>query len=163
MKEDRNKLDLQHESLKKQPFGVPEGYFESFADRLQERLREEENSTIPVRQRRDPVRQRQEPVRQRRISGSRFRVAMAAAVMGLALITYAVIKFTNTESGTNGYLPDMAVLEQLEVFDDDHYLYELIEEVEAEVDGEMNDEEAFATQAIEYLAMNDAEMVLLFE
>ena len=156
MKEDRNKLDLQHESLKKQPFGVPEGYFESFADRLQERLREEENSTIPVRQGRDLV-------RQRRISGSRFRVAMAAAVMGLALITYAVIKFTNTESGTNGYLPDMAVLEQLEVFDDDHYLYELIEEVEAEVDGEMNDEDAFATQAIEYLAINDAEMVLLFE
>jgi hypothetical protein len=152
MKEDRNKLDLQHESLKKQPFGVPEGYFESFADRLQERIREEENTSVPVRQRRDLV-------RQRRISGSRFRVAMAAAVVGLALITYSVIKFTNTESGTNGYLPDMAVLEQLEVFDHDHYLYELIEEVEEE----MNDEEAFATQAIEYLAMNDAEMVLLFE
>ena len=141
--------DLQHESLKKQPFGVPEGYFESFADRLQERIREEENSGVPVRQ--------------RRINGSRLRIAMAAAVVGLALITYSLIKFTNTQSGSNGYLPDMAVLEQLEVFDDDHFLYELFEEVEAEVDGGMNDEEAFATQAIEYLAMNDAGMVLLFE
>lgn len=147
MKEDRNKLNLQHESLKKQPFGVPEGYFESFSDRLQERIREEENSSVPVR----------------RIFGSRLRVAMAAAVVGLALITYSVVKFTNAGKGTNGYLPDMALLEQLQVFDDDHYLYEFIEEVEAELEGEMNDEEAFATQAIEYLAMNDAEMVLLFE
>ena len=147
MKADRNKLDLQHESLKKQPFGVPEGYFESFSDRLQERIREEENSSVPVR----------------KIFGSRFRVAMAAAVVGLALITYSVVKFTNTGKGTNGYLPDMALLEQLQVFDDDHYLYEFIEEVEAELEEEMNDEEAFATQAIEYLATNDAEMVLLFE
>jgi len=84
---------------------------------------------------------------------------MAAAVVGLALITYSVIKFTNTENGTKGYLPDMAVLEQLQVFDDDHYLYELIGEAEEEMD----DDEAFASQAIEYLAMNDAEMVLLFE
>jgi hypothetical protein len=143
MKEDRNKYDLQHESLKKEAFGVPEGYFESFSERLQERIREEENSSVPVR----------------RIGGSRFRVAMAAAVVGLALITFSVFTFTNTGNGANGQLPDMAVLEQLQVFDHDHYLYELI----AEVEEEMNDEEAFATQAIEYLAMNDAEMVLLFE
>jgi len=151
MKQDRNKLDLQHESLKKQPFGVPEGYFERFSERLQERIREEENSGVPNR------------VRMRRIGGSGFRVAMAAALVGLALITYAVIKFTNAGSETNGYLPDMAVLEQLQVFDDDYYLYELIGEVEGNVEDEMNDEEAFATQAIEYLALNDAEMVLLFE
>lgn len=144
MKEDRNKFDLQHESLKKQAFGVPEGYFESFSERLQKRIREEENSSVPVRL--------------RRIGGSRFRLAMAAALVGLALITFSVLKFSNTGNGINGQQPDMAVLEQLQVFDD-HYLYELI----AEVEEEMNDEEAFATQAIEYLAMNDAEMVLLFE
>ena len=84
---------------------------------------------------------------------------MAAALVGLALITYSVVKFTGTGNGANGYLPDMAVLEQMQVFDDDRYLYELIGEVEEEMD----DEEAFASQAIEYLAMNDAEMVLLFE
>ncbi|MEN8203747.1 MAG: hypothetical protein ABFS28_14210 [Bacteroidota bacterium] len=143
MNKDRKLRDLQHESLKKQPFGVPGGYFESFSERLQERIREEENSR-PVR---------------RIVTGSRFRIAMAAAMVGLALITYSVIKFTNTENGSNGYLPDMAVLEQLQVFDDDSYLYELIGEVEEEMD----EEEAFATQAIEYLAINDAEMVLLFE
>ena len=143
MKKERKQMDLQHESLKKSPFGVPEGYFESFSERLQERIREEESS-IPVR---------------RIGSGSRLRIAMAAAVVGLALISYSIIKFTNTGNGSDAYFPDMAVLEQMQVFDDDQYLYEMIEEVEEEMD----EEEAFATQAIEYLAMNDAEMLLLIE
>lgn len=143
MKKDRKQMDLQHESLKKSPFGVPEGYFESFSERLQERIREEESS-IPVR---------------RIGSGSRLRLAMAAAVVGLALISYSIIKFTNTSNGSDAYFPDMAVLEQMQVFDDDQYLYEMIEEVEEEMD----EEEAFATQAIEYLAMNDAEMLLFIE
>jgi len=143
MKKERKQMDLQHESLKKSPFGVPEGYFDSFSERLQERIREEESS-IPVR---------------RIGSGSRLRIAMAAAVVGLALISYSIIKFTNTGNGSDAYFPDMAVLEQMQVFDDDQYLYEMIEEVEEEMD----EEEAFATQAIEYLAMNDAEMLLLIE
>jgi len=153
MNKDRKHTDLQQESLKKQPFGVPEGYFESFSERLQERIREEENSRMPVP--RVPVR--------RFGTGSRFRLAMAAAVVGLAVIAYSLIKLTNTENGANGYLPDMAMLEHMQVFDDDRYLYELIEEAEEEVEEEMDEDEAFATQAIEYLAMNDAEMVLLFE
>jgi len=144
MSKDRKQTDLQQDGLKKNPFSVPEGYFESFSERLQERIREEENSRVPVR---------------RIGSGSRFRVAMAAAVVGLALITYSIFRFTTTGEGDNGVFPDMALLEELQVFDDDRYLYELIEEVEVEMD----EEEAFASQAIEYLAINDAEMVLLFE
>lgn len=144
MTKDRAHTDLQQETLKKQPFGVPEGYFERFSERLQDRIREEESHRVPVR---------------RLNTGPRFRLALAAAVVGLALITYSVIKVSNTENGANGSLPDMAVLEQLQIFDDDRYLYELMGEEEEEMD----EEEAFATQAIEYLALNDAEMVLLFE
>ena len=71
--------DLQKESLKKNPFSLPEGYFESFSGRLQERIREEQKSGPPVR----------------RIGNSqRFRVAMAAAILGLALITYPILKLT---------------------------------------------------------------------
>ena len=53
----------------------------------------------------------------------------------------------------------MAILEQMQVLDDERYLYELY----AEEDVEMDEDEAFATQAIEYLAMNDVEMDLIFE
>ncbi len=144
MNKDNKKTDLQQERLKERPFGVPEGYFESFADRLQERIREEESSKVPVR---------------RIGSGSRFRVAMAAAVVGLALISYSIVKITATGNGSGNSFPEMAFFEEMQIFDDDRYLYELIEEVEEEMD----EEEAFASQAIEYLAINDAELVLLFE
>ena len=144
MNKDNKKTDLQQERLKERPFGVPEGYFESFADRLQERIREEDSSKVPVR---------------RIGSGSRFRVAMAAAVVGLALISYSIVKITTTSNGSGNNFPEMAFFEEMQIFDDDRYLYELIEEVEEEMD----EEEAFASQAIEYLAINDAELVLLFE
>jgi len=98
------------------------------------------------------------PVR-RIAGGAKFRIAMAAAVVGLALISYSIFKVTSVENGSDANFPEMALLEQLQVFDDDLYLYDLIDDVEEE----MNEEEAFAVQAIEYLAINDAEMVLLFE
>ena len=144
MNKDRKKTDLQQEKLKQHPFGVPEGYFENFASRLQERIREEDASHVPVR---------------RITSGAKFRIAMAAAVVGLALISYSIFKVTSVENGSNANYPEMALLEQLQVFDDDRYLYDLIDDVEEE----MNEEEAFAVQAIEYLALHNAEMVLLFE
>ncbi len=144
MNKNHNKLDLKQETLKKQPFGVPEGYFESFADRLQDRIREEESVKVPVR---------------RLGSSTRFRVAIAAAVLGVALISYSIFRLTTTNSITNGDYLDMAVLEQMYVFDDEQSLYELIKGNTEE----LNEDEAFAAQAIDYLAVNDEAMVLLFE
>ena len=139
---DRKKPDLQQEALKKHPFGVPEGYFESFADRLQDRIKEEKDSRVPVR----------------RIGTTTRWLAMAAAVLAAALITTSIIRFSSSPNG-EGLYPDMALLEQMQVLDDERYLYELFHEEAVEMD----EEEAFATQAIEYLAMNDVEMDLIFE
>lgn len=142
MKMDRKKPDLQQESLKNSPFGVPEGYFESFSERLHQRIKEEDSSRVPVR----------------KIGTVTRWVAMAAAVLAAALITTSIIRFT-TSKGADGLYPDLAILEQLQVFDDDLYLYELLEEESNELD----EDEAFASQAIEYLAINDVEMDLIFE
>ena len=142
MTKDHNKPDLQQEALKNHPFGVPEGYFESFAERLQQRIKEEESSGVPVR----------------RIGTSTRWMAMAAAVLAAALITTSIIRFTSTP-GSEGLYPDIALLEQMQVFDDDRYLYELLEEEAPQ----LNEDEAFASQAIEYLAINDVEMDLIFE
>ena len=140
---DRNKPDLQHESLKKHPFGVPEGYFEAFPTRLQERIREEDSSAVP----------------KRRFGPTTRWLAMAAAILGAALITTFLVKFSGTNSEANGLYQDMALLEQLEVFDEDVYLYEYLD-TEAP---ELSDDEAFVTQAVEYLAMNEVDMDYLFD
>jgi len=142
MKMDRKKPDLQHEALKKSPFQVPEGYFESFAERLQQRMKEEESSSVPVR----------------RIGTTTRWLAMAAAVLAAALITTSIIRLSTT-NGSEGIYPDLAILEQMQVLEDDRYLMEFLEEESVELD----ENEAFASQAIEYLAMNDVEMDLIFE
>jgi len=143
MTKDHNKPDLQQEALKNHPFGVPEGYFESFAERLQQRIKEEESSSVPVR----------------RIGTSTRWMAMAAAVLAAALITTTIIRLSSSP-GSEGLYPDIALLEQMQVLDDDRYLYELLGEEEAV---QLDEEEAFASQAIEYLAINDVEMDLIFE
>ena len=143
MKKERNIVDLKHKSLKKNPFGVPEGYFESFSERLQERIREEEASKVPLR----------------RIGTTRFRIAMAAAVLGLALISYSIIRYSVLDSDAPGSYPDIALLEQLYMIDDDSYLLGFMDSETEELD----EEENFANQAINYLAINDVEMVFIFE
>jgi hypothetical protein len=140
---DRNKPYLQQEKLKKQPFGVPEGYFESFSERLQQRIKEEESSKVPVRKIGTPTRW----------------LAMAAAVLAAAMITTTIIRLVSTNSGAQENYSDLAILEQMQVFNDDIYLFELVED-KTEV---MDENEAFATQAIEFLAVNDVEMDLIFE
>jgi hypothetical protein len=134
--------DLQQEKLKKQPFSVPDGYFESFSDRLQARIREEQHSTPPVPRIR---------------TFTRARVAMAAAILGVALISYSVLRFTVFNNGSPDSA-DMALIDEFHLMEDDFYLVDYLEPAE-----EMDDEDAFATQAMDYLAINDVEMILLLE
>lgn len=136
--------DLEQELLKKQPFVVPEGYFEGFSEKLQARIRMEDKSETPVR---------------RIIHTARFRVAIAAAVLGVALISYSIIRFALPYSNSSGSYPDISLMEQLQGFDDDRYWMELMESEAAAMD----EDEAYATQAMDYLAANDVELVLLFE
>ena len=135
--------DLQQDLLKKQPFEVPEGYFEGFSERLQARIREEDES---------------KPVR-RIVTTVRFRVAIAAAVLGVALISYSVLRVVLPNNGSSGISFELALMEELEGFNVDSYWMELMEPETAALD----EEEAYVTQAIDYLAINDVEMVLLFE
>ena len=144
MKKERTGPDLNHSSLKEHPFRVPEGYFEGFPGRLKARISEMEGERIPVR----------------RIGrAGRLRIAIAAAIVGLALITYPLVRNSTQQNGeTNGYT-DLALMEVMGVFDHDYELAGYLEPEATVVD----DEEAFLNQAIEYLAMNDVEMDLFFE
>lgn len=84
---------------------------------------------------------------------------MAAAVLGVAMISYTMIRFIALNRDAPGTYSDMALLEQLDVIDNNSYYLELLVSESEELD----EEEAFASQAIDYLAINDVDMVLLFE
>jgi hypothetical protein len=134
--------DLQQETLKKQPFSVPDGYFESFSDRLQARIREEQQKATPVHRIR---------------TFTRARAAMAAAILSVALISYSILRFAVFNQGPSDQA-DVALIDEFNLMEDDFYLVETMESTD-----EMNDEEAFASQAMDYLAINDVEMILLLE
>ena len=143
MKKERNIPDLEQKGFKKNPFNVPEGYFDTLAGRIQERIKSEEAEEIPVK---------------KLVHSTRFRLAIAAALVGLALISYTIINSVRV-GGNSGYFPDVALLDEMNVFDEDLYLLDFMETATEVVD----EEEAFVNQAIEYLAMADVEMDLIFE
>ena len=144
MKKDNHITDLQHQSLRKQPFGVPEGYFEGFPERLKERISAMEEEQVPVR-------------KIGRSAG--FRVALVAALVGLAMISIPLIRIIAPGSGGSDEISDIALLEEAGVFYND---YELAIYLDAE-ETVMKDEDAYLDQAVNYLAMNDVEMDLIFE
>ena len=144
MEKERKKPDLQHESLKQHPFSVPEGYFSSFPDRLKDRISKLEEDQVPVRKLGRPV---------------RFRVAIAAAIVGLALISYPVIRLTISGGGSSNGYPDLTLLEEAGIFNNEYELALYLETYGTPA----GEEEAYLNQAMEYLAMNDVEMDLIFE
>ncbi|MCK5136524.1 MAG: hypothetical protein KAR19_12100 [Bacteroidales bacterium] len=132
------------DNKKQNPFSVPEGYFESFPGKLQERIREMEETRVPVR-------------KIGRSSG--FRLALAAAILGVALISYSIIRITIVNYGRLPDYTDIALLEEMGIIDDDSYLVGFLE-TGAEI---LDEEEAYMSQAMEYLALNNVEMDLIFE
>ena len=83
---------------------------------------------------------------------------MAAAILGLALITYPVLKLTILNNGPSNR-SGVAQVEDFYLMEDDYYLVDYTETHNTHLD----DDEAFASQAMDYLAVNDVEMILLME
>jgi len=142
MSEKQKRALEKDESLKSNPFRVPEGYFETFAGRLQQRIREEDAARIPVR---------------RLLNTDRLRIAIAAAVIMLALVTYPLIRvITSNESRITDY-PTLSLLENMDLSDSDLYLLELMG------NATVDEEEEYLEQAIQHLALNEVELDLITE
>ena len=92
------------------------------------------------------------------LTSTRFRIAVAAAIIGVALISYSVIRFTLNGGNLSDY-PDIALLEQMNVIEDDYYLVGFLDEEE----NLPSEEEAYLNQALDYLVSVDVEMDLIFE
>ena len=132
--------------LKENPFRVPEGYFEGFAKRLEEEMKRQEADPAL----RDPVRLQRDPVRLRRI-------AIAAAIAGLALLSWPLSRII-LPSGSDIYMEELALMESAGLYYNDYDLASGIYEEE-----EMDDEEAFASLASDYLAMDSPSLDLYLE
>jgi hypothetical protein len=131
------------EKKKNNPFRVPEGYFETFQDRLTDRIRLEEAEPVPVK----------------KLDRRRILLAVAAAVAALALITIPLTRMLTPEAWSDESFVEIALLEGAGFFTSDYELAVYLEESESLMD----DEDAYLHQAIEYLASANVEMDLIFE
>lgn len=131
------------ERQKTNPFRTPEGYFESFPERLKDRLKSEEA----------------EKPQKRSLLRLRPALAVAAAVAALALLTFPLVRILTPGSGSVENMVELAMLDDAGLFTSDYELAAYLEEYSTPLD----DEEAYASQAIEYLASADVEMNLIFE
>ncbi len=131
------------EKQKNNPFRVPEGYFETFQDRLADRIRLEEAEQVPVK----------------RLVSRRILLAVAAAVASLALITIPLTRMQTPNTLSDESFVEIALLERAGFFTSDYELEAYLEELESSMD----DEDAYLNQAIEYLASADVGMDLIFE
>lgn len=131
------------EQAKENPFSVPEGYFNSFADRLQERVREGEQESGRVGERESE-----------RVGDSKFRImphlALAAAISGFALISFTVIKLILGPGSIEGSY-DIAFLDEAGILNESAF-QETIAESEEYGDNTYTDWEV---DAMEYLASNE--------
>lgn len=131
------------EKPKTNPFKVPEGYFDSFPDRLKDRIGSLEAEQIPVR----------------RLGSKKITLAVAAAVAALALLTFPLIRMLTPGTDGNDSFIEIALLDGAGFFNSDYELAIYLEETGTAMD----DEEAYLNQAMDYLASADVEMDLIFE
>ncbi len=115
------------------PFKVPEGYFETLSDRVMDRIREEESGT---------------KVRLWKII--RPQLALAAAILGFALISFTLLRIFVPGTGQVEYY-DLASLEEMGYFYDESTLMEMVPSDEEEI----SEDDLWVDEAIEYLAGND--------
>ena len=133
------------EKQKKNPFMVPGEYFDTLPDRLKDRI---DRMEVEEQAEEQPI---------RRLGSRRTMLAVAAAVAALALITFPLIRMLGPGTGADDGFVEIALLDGAGLFSNDYELAAYLEEAV------LDDEEAYLSQAAEYLASTDVEMGLIFE
>ena len=126
---------------KTNPFKVPEDYFDTLHGRLEERIASMEAEQVPVR----------------RLHKVRIGIAIAATLAAMALVTFPLVRMLSPAGAQEDAFVEIALLDGAGLFANDYELAAYLEE------SSMDDNDAFLSQAIEYLASADVEMDLIFE
>ena len=145
MSNKKNIPDKLNEIPKESPFGVPEGYFENFRDRLQMRI-----STEAVKTKEVPVRK------------LRPRITWAVSVAAVLILGLGVFKFLVphqqpaelSKAEISAYLQQDAYnLDESELYDDYNDVYDANENTSA-----TSSREEYKDQIVEYLLDEDVEV-----
>lgn len=130
--------------MKENAFRVPEAYFDKLPGKLQERIAMEEGK---------------EPAVRRLSQRSGFRLAMAAVFAGLALLSIPLVRNMGSDADSLNPLTEIALLESAGFFSNELEVASYLEGGDAVLD----DEEAYVSQAMDYLAMNDVALDMLLD
>jgi hypothetical protein len=131
---------------KKRPFSVPEGYFDSFPEKVRVRLQNEEVTVISL------------PERVWQIL--RPQLSLAAAIIGFAIIGY--IGFNTLIQSEKQLLSDEVITEYVDYYQhdfSDYYLVSMLDfdELELEDGGYYDDADAY----MDYLYMDNIDIELI--
>jgi hypothetical protein len=86
-------------------------------------------------------------------------LAIAASLAFLALITFPLVRILSPDNESMENMMELAMLDDAGLFASDYELAAYLEDSPSEID----DEDAYISQAIEYLASSDLEIDLIFE
>ncbi len=129
---------LKKEFGKEYPFTAPEGYFKQFPERLRARMEKPVNKERPA-------------PRPSFIQMIRPQLALAAAILGAALISYLAVRFFTGRTTEPDY---KELVDAVEYYLDDYALNDLIEEMNGEIiEEEVNN--PYETEIMDYLLKED--------
>jgi hypothetical protein len=131
---------------KKRPFTVPEGYFNSFPEKIRERLQNEEVSAVSLPERVWQV--------------LRPQLSLAAMITGFAVVGY--IGFNTLITSESQLLSDEVITEYVDYYQhdfSDYYLLSMLDfdDLELEDVGYYDDADAY----MDYLYMDDIDIELI--
>jgi hypothetical protein len=120
-------MQLNDEIKKNNPFKVPEGYFDTLTERTMSAIRTSGEEA-------DAVKEKEKPARRVRMMPF---LALAAAIIGFALVTTVVVRVVSGDRGAPGYETGNGLYADLAAEELDTYLIEreLIETEEVEMTG----------------------------
>jgi hypothetical protein len=130
--------------LSNNPFSVPDGYFENLSSRIMHKIASEADHPT-------------------RISlhwyAFRSQIALAASIIGFALLSYFVVKMIIPQQSLEAEYFDIALLEKMNVIPDDAYIMDLLTAGDIGLSGQ----DIWMNEAVEYLSGSDIEIDLLLE
>jgi hypothetical protein len=140
-------MKLNDEIKKKNPFRVPDGYFESLTERTMSAIKE-------------VFEEEEKPVRRLHL---RPYLALAAAVLGFAVITTVMVKLVSGDRGTKVKASDSEIFADLAVEEIDTYMIES-EWSKTEAADITSEKEDISTDAIiDYLMMEGIDINDIYE
>jgi hypothetical protein len=159
------------------PFRVPEGYFDSLADRTMAAIRESEVSNgtpgddgkglLPddgQRQSRSGVQPAEVPSQRKpRIISMRPFLSLAAAILGFALLAAAVVRLVTADRSAGDYEPGRSLYADLAFEEVDAYTLENELFTTEPVTDEIPGEEISSETIIEYLMTEDIDLNDIYE